>query len=60
VFSAAVIRAKTKELVTAQAVSGEYFRTVGVEAAVGRVIQPADEESRAPVAVQPPPSIRPE
>lgn len=39
------------ELVAVEAVSGEYFATVGVLAAIGRTIQPQDDASRAAVMV---------
>jgi putative ABC transport system permease protein len=42
--------AKT-ELLAAEAVSGDYFQTLGVDAVVGRTIQPADDDQPASVAV---------
>lgn len=50
-FSPAVTTASTTELLTAEAVDGEYFETLGVTAAIGRVIQPADDAVGARVVV---------
>jgi putative ABC transport system permease protein len=47
----AVVSPSTTELFTADAVSGNYFSTLGVQAAIGRVIQPADDEQAARVVV---------
>jgi predicted permease len=50
-FSVAVAASERTMLVVAEAVDGAYFQTVGVDAALGRTIQPSDEASRLPVAV---------
>jgi putative ABC transport system permease protein len=50
-FTTALAGTERTELVAGEAVSGEYFRLVGVDAALGRMIQPSDEASRAAVAV---------
>jgi putative ABC transport system permease protein len=39
------------EIVTAEAVDGAYFTTLGVGAVLGRVLQPSDDAARARVAV---------
>ncbi len=39
------------EFVTAEAVTGSYFATIGVDCAFGRAIQPADDRHRASVLV---------
>ncbi len=39
------------EFVTAEAVTGNYFATIGVDCALGRGIQPADDQHRAGVLV---------
>jgi putative ABC transport system permease protein len=50
-YQASVVGVERTVLVPAEAVSGDYFRTVGVEAVRGRMIQPADDIGRAAVAV---------
>jgi len=50
-FHPAVTSASATERVSAEAVDGEYFATLGVTAAIGRVILPADDDERARVAV---------
>ena len=50
-FTATVAGEERTALVAAEAVSGRYFRLIGVDAAIGRMIQPADDDSRAMVAV---------
>ena len=47
---AAALPSKT-ELLAAEAVSGDYFRTLGVRASSGRLIEPRDDEAAAPVVV---------
>lgn len=47
---AAVLPSKT-ELMNADGVSGEYFRTLGVGAFMGRTIEPQDEEGATEVVV---------
>ena len=42
---------RASELVAIEAVTGNYFRALGIAAAHGRVIQPADDERRTPVLV---------
>jgi predicted permease len=49
--SVAVAGAERTVLVVAEAVDGTYFQTVGASVSLGRAIQPADEDARAPVAV---------
>jgi predicted permease len=50
-FSPAVASPSTTELVTAEAVDGQYFSTLGISAAPGRAIQPSDEANGARVVV---------
>jgi predicted permease len=50
-FSPAVASASGTELIAAEAVDGAYFAALGVSAAIGRVIQPADESASARVVV---------
>ena len=50
-FSPAVASATTTELVRAEAVDGAYFSTLGLSAALGRPIQPTDDEQGARVVV---------
>jgi predicted permease len=50
-FTAVFDATARTELVAGEAVSGSYFRAIGVDAAVGRMIQPADDDSGALVAV---------
>ena len=47
----AVAAGGNPEIVTAEAVDGTYFTTLGVGAAIGRVISVVDDEERARVAV---------
>ncbi|MEO6214080.1 MAG: ABC transporter permease, partial [Vicinamibacterales bacterium] len=47
---AAALPSKT-EVLRADAVSGDYFRTLGVRASSGRLIEPRDDEAAAPVVV---------
>jgi predicted permease len=51
VHSVTVVGAVRTTLVPAEAVSGDYFRTLGVQAVRGRVIQPRDAAELTPVAV---------
>jgi putative ABC transport system permease protein len=51
VFYPAVSSSVTTEVLAAEAVDGAYFSTLGVDAALGRVLQPADEEGTRHVAV---------
>ena len=48
---AQVTSTRNAEIVTVEAVDGDYFATVGVTAAVGRVLDGGDERSRARLAV---------
>jgi ABC-type antimicrobial peptide transport system permease subunit len=50
-FNPSVASSATTELMQAEAVTGDYFPALGVAAALGRTIQPADDEARAAVAV---------
>jgi predicted permease len=50
-LSAAIAFGDVVETDLAEAVSGDYFRTLGVSTLYGRVLQPADETSVARVAV---------
>ncbi len=50
-FSPAVTSASTTELLAGEAVDGAYFSTLGVGAAIGRIIQPADDAGAARVVV---------
>ena len=50
-FSPAVAFSSGTELIAAEAVDGAYFTTLGVGAALGRVIQTADDAANAHVAV---------
>lgn len=44
--TATVTIANDAELASAELVSGDYFRTLGVEAALGRVLSPEDDRTR--------------
>lgn len=50
-FTPAVASSSTTELLPAEAVDGAYFSTLGVSAAIGRTIQPADDAGAARVVV---------
>ena len=50
-FSTALTVHDTAELIRGEAVSGNYFQTLGLTARVGRLLQPSDDESDAPPAV---------
>jgi putative ABC transport system permease protein len=50
-FNQSVVSPATTELVQAEAVNGDYFLTLGIRAALGRTILPADDEAPAAVAV---------
>jgi predicted permease len=50
-IQAAVASSGNPEIVTTEAVDGAYFATLGVGAAIGRVISVVDEEEHARVAV---------
>ena len=50
-FSPAVASSSTTELLSAEAVDGAYFSTLGVSPAIGRTIQPADDAGAARVVV---------
>jgi putative ABC transport system permease protein len=50
-FTATVTGEERTALVAAEAVSGSYFPLIGIDAALGRMIQPADDAPRAKVAV---------
>ena len=50
-FFPALASPTTTEVVMAEAVDGEYFPTLGVSPAIGRVIQPADQAEGARVVV---------
>lgn len=50
-FSPAVASSSTTELLSAEAVDGAYFTTLGVTAAIGRTIQAADDAGGARVVV---------
>jgi predicted permease len=50
-FRTTVTTPSTNETVTAEAVDGAYFSTLGVGASIGRLIAPVDDDGRAPVAV---------
>lgn len=50
-FFATVTTASTTEMMGGEAVDGEYFSTLGVGAAIGRVLQPPDQAGLARVAV---------
>lgn len=47
-FRQPVVVAGSAEYLFGEMVGGEYFRLLGIEAAVGRVIQPADDRPGAP------------
>jgi putative ABC transport system permease protein len=50
-FQTSATLASTTEVVTAEAVDGHYFSTLGAGAAAGRTIQPTDDEQAAAVVV---------
>lgn len=50
-FQTSATLASTTEVVSAEAVDGHYFPTLGVGAAAGRTIQPSDDEQAAAVVV---------
>lgn len=50
-FQTPTTLASTTEVLTAEAVTGEYFPTLQVAAVAGRMIQPADDEHGAAVVV---------
>ena len=50
-FQPALASPSTTEVVMAEAVEGAYFTTLGVAAAMGRVIEPGDDRAGARVAV---------
>ena len=50
-FSTALAAGDGVELVRGEAVSGNYFQTLGLTAQAGRLLQPADDEPGAPPAV---------
>ena len=50
-FQTSATLASTTEVLTGEAVDGHYFLTLGVAAAAGRTIQPADDEQGAAVVV---------
>jgi predicted permease len=47
-FRHALVAHGTSEVIVGEMVGGQYFRVVGLEAALGRVIQPADDHPGAP------------
>lgn len=50
-FQTSATLTSTTEALTAEAVDGEYFLTLGVPAVIGRVIQPSDDRHAAAVVV---------
>lgn len=50
-FPAALVGDGTSRLLGFEAVSGEYFRLLGVHGALGRMIEPADDDAAAPPVV---------
>jgi putative ABC transport system permease protein len=50
-FQTSATLASTTEVVSAEAVDGEYFSTLGVVAAAGRTIEPSDDQQGAAVVV---------
>ncbi len=50
-FGSAIVGGGTSQLAAVEAVTGKYFSVLGVSAALGRVIQPADAEPGAPPVV---------
>ncbi len=50
-FESTVVINNTSQRLAVQGVSGDYFETLGVRAAVGRGVEPRDVESAAPVAM---------
>ena len=47
-FQSSITGKNSPELVSGEAVSGNFFQTLGVEAALGRLIQPGDDRPDAP------------
>jgi putative ABC transport system permease protein len=50
-FYQALVTPESSEALEGEAVTGEYFRALGVSAALGRTIQPRDDETAARVIV---------
>jgi putative ABC transport system permease protein len=50
-FSTALTARDTVELIRGEAVSGNYFQTLGLRAPMGRLLQPSDDEPGAPAVM---------